>query len=204
MKTSPAAIALIEKFEGMDQPYLWQGGSSGITIGYGYDLGYEPSFLHDWTGLLQITYLSRLNAAVGIKGESARAMSERFKDMKIPQAAAHTVFIDTTIPAYEMELIRNFPRSVNLPSNAFGALVSLVYNRGCSLIDPSGSDRRVEMLNISLLLKGWDLKSPLILKNIADQVQNMARLWPDDPNSDCCLHKRRLAEADLIRNDTLA
>src|ERR1043165_7773563 len=41
---------LIFEFEGIDQPSDWPGGASGITIGIGYDLGYESSgdFANDW------------------------------------------------------------------------------------------------------------------------------------------------------------
>ena len=204
MKSSEAAIELIHRFEGFDQPWIWPGGQSGITIGYGYDLGYEPSFLHDWCGLLTVVQMSRLNAALGIKGKTAHSMSHNFKDIRIPEHAAELVFHDITLPDYELQVMRTFPNSEKLPPDAFGGLVSLIYNRGTELVDDPGSDRRKEMRNIFLLLKGWDGSSPLILANVADQVDAMKRLWPDRQNSDCDLHDRREAEAALIRNAKFA
>jgi hypothetical protein len=55
-RISPAAFALIVKFESGDRPYYekflkrpsWPGGASGVTIGFGYDLGYEKTFREDW------------------------------------------------------------------------------------------------------------------------------------------------------------
>ena len=51
MLSSQKAIDLIHKFEGWDDPWIWPGDASGVTIGYGYDLGYEP-FKKEWAGLL--------------------------------------------------------------------------------------------------------------------------------------------------------
>ena len=204
MKSSPAAIELIHRFEGFDQPWIWQGGMSGVTIGYGYDLGYELSFMHDWCGLLNVVDMSRLNAAVGIKGEPAHSLCQHFQTIKIPEHAASLVFQNTTLPKYENLVIQTFPQSEKLPADAFGALVSLIYNRGTSLVDAAGSDRRAEMRNIYLLLKGWDGYNALILRNLATQVDSMKRLWPNIPDDDCSLHNRREAEASLIRNAQFA
>ena len=204
MKSSSTAIELIHRFEGFDQPWIWQGGSSGVTIGYGYDLGYELSFMHDWCGLLNVVDMARLNAAVGIKGESAHELCKHFSTIKIPEHAAELVFQNVTLPKYENLVQQTFPQSEKLPADAFGALVSLVYNRGASLVDAPDSTRRLEMRNIYLLLKGWDGYSSLILRNVANQVDAMKRLWPNTPNDDCSLYERREAEASLIRNAQFA
>jgi hypothetical protein len=40
MAFSDRALRLILDFEGLNQPGKWPGASSGITLGYGYDLGH--------------------------------------------------------------------------------------------------------------------------------------------------------------------
>lgn len=192
---SQKAIDLILRFEGFDFPWIWPGGSSGITIGRGYDLGFEP-FDRDWQGLLpQLDYL-KLKTTMGLTGQAAHRVAPTLRGIRIPVSAADSVFSRVTLPKYEEQTVRTFPNSNKLPPDAFGALVSLVYNRGTSL-DPT-SDRRREMVAIHEILRTRDPQNQLTLEDIANQVRSMARLWPDRQDSDGDLHDRRMAEADLI------
>ena len=51
---SPAAVALIKTFEGDPPPRHpeWPCGASGITIGYGCDIGADPDSLSAWASYL--------------------------------------------------------------------------------------------------------------------------------------------------------
>src|SRR6266699_1563082 len=51
----------------------WPGGDSGVTIGIGYDLGYQTSFDNDWSGLLTPTHMSSLRPWLGVQGPAAAA-----------------------------------------------------------------------------------------------------------------------------------
>lgn len=193
MRISQKAADLIIRFEGMDRPGVFPGGASGVSIGHGYDLGYEQHFDEDWKGLLTDDTMKRLRAVVGLKGQSARHACMGLRDIRIPKDAADTVFERTTIPREEATTSKVFPGSETLPPDAFGGLVSLVYNRG-PLIDKT--DRRREMLALfQLFRKG----PPFSLSAIAALVESMKRLWPHVAGNDGDLWTRRIEEAKLIR-----
>ena len=192
-KSSARALALIHRFEGIDVPWRWPGKASGVTLPYGYDLGYERNFERDWGALLPEVTMDRLRPVLGLKGEAAHRAALKLRDVKISLAAAEDVFNATVLPREEALTARVFPGSDTLPGDAFGALVSLVYNRG-ALIDQS--DRRREMLELyRLFRKGL----PFDVIRIADLVESQKRLWADVRTSDGDLHDRRIAEAALIR-----
>lgn len=193
MKISEKAVSLIIRFEGLDQPGVWPGDASGVSIGCGYDLGYEAHFEDDWRGLLPEDVMKRLRAVVGLKGQTAHHAAMGLRDIRIPADKARDVLERVTIPREEATTTKVFPGAETLPGDAFGGLVSLIYNRG-PLIDKS--DRRREMLQLfGLFRKG----APYDLKAIAALVDAQKRLWPHVHDSDGDLWTRRIEEAKLIR-----
>lgn len=206
MKLSQNAIDLILRFEiGGTKKYYdkflarpsWPGGASGVTIGIGYDLGYDKNFEADWDGKLTDEQMARLKRCKGLTSQRAKAALSGVRDIIISYEDAMSVFDEFTLPVYIHQTLDAFPNSENLPDDAFGALVSLVFNRG-PLID--NSDRRKEMKAIrNILLAGNDdLVDEEDIREIAAQVKSMARLWADNRDSDGDLHDRRIAEGDLI------
>lgn len=161
------AIDLILEAEGVDQPARWPGGESGITLGYGYDLGYEKSFADDWAAHLSSGYIARLLAALGKTGAAAHALAVRFHDIKISKEAALAVFMNATLPHYEEETLHAFPGLDKVPDLVRGALVSLVFNRGTGMVGP----KRAEMRTIRDAVRINDLRM------IAAQLRAMKRLW---------------------------
>lgn len=205
-KLSEAALDLIIQFEvGGGKKYYdrflakpsWPGGASGVTIGIGYDLGYDKTLAQDWAGKIPADEIARLSRVLGVKGSRAKAATSGVRDIVIPWEPAMEVFEEQTLPEYIGQTLEAFPKSEFLPDDAFGALVSLVFNRG-PLVD--SSDRRREMKEIKriLALGGDDVVDDDDIREIAKQVRSMARLWPDNTKSDNDLHDRRHAEADLI------
>lgn len=197
MSISQKAIDLIIAFEGLNQPYAWPGGSSGITIGYGYDLGYctEDEFAHDWGLLLgSDEYMDRLKTAVGVKGINAQAIAPRFRDIHISKAGSERVFAKYTLPKYEVIARHAFPGMIDLPLDAQGALVSLVINRGGS-INPN-DPRRAEMAKIHDIIADGVQNGDL--QAIADQIRAMKRLW-EGKGLDGLLRRREL-EAKLVES----
>lgn len=205
-KLSDRAMALLLRFEiGGSQKYYdrylshptWPTGASGVTIGIGVDLGYESEILDDLESVLTEDEIRRLRRVVGLRGSRAKAAVGGVRDITIPWDFALDHFNKQTLPKYIDQTLQAFPNSENLPDDAFGALVSLVFNRG-GLID--GSDRRKEMRKIKeILALGNDREIDSDdIKAIASQFRLMARLWPDNKSSDGDLHDRRYAEARLI------
>jgi GH24 family phage-related lysozyme (muramidase) len=164
-----AARDLVLRNEGLNQPGHWPGGDSGITIGYGYDLGYTTRalFRTHWSGLLPGPVLRRLSLTIGVTGMEADAVACRFRDVRIARADAEHVFLSSSVPRYWRMTCAVFPGVQTLPPLVQGALFSLVYNRGGSML----GDRRREMRAIRVAVTGGDLSE------IARQLRLMKRLW---------------------------
>jgi GH24 family phage-related lysozyme (muramidase) len=191
------ALALILDAEGLDQPSKWPGGSSGITIGVGYDLGFvtEDQFEEDWSPFLSGDDIDRLKDVIGLSGDKASHRASEFGDIKIKRPDAEQVFKERTLPLYSQRTENALPGVDQLPAAAQGALVSLVFNRGGGMKDdPSrpGDETRREMRAIRDAVAAGDLQE------IADQLRSMKRLW-EGKGLDGLL-KRRDAEADLVES----
>jgi GH24 family phage-related lysozyme (muramidase) len=185
---SENAQKLIFEFEGVGQPSDWPGGESGVTIGIGYDLGYESGFRNDWGSCLDAATRDALAAAVGLKGEEAKAKAPAFKSIRIQSSDAQKIFVERSAPKYIKMTEGAFPGIDKLPADAQGALVSLVYNRGAAM----QGDSRLEMRNIRDAVARGDLQT------IADQLRAMKRLWAGKGMDG--LLKRRDAEAALVES----
>ncbi|HEV2830025.1 MAG TPA: pesticin C-terminus-like muramidase [Pyrinomonadaceae bacterium] len=188
MAFSQKAFDLILSFEGMGQPRQWPGGESGVTIGFGYDLGYVTAaqFQEDWGDQLPADVMTKLKTAIGLKGIPAKNKAAQLKDVKIDRAPSLVVFTERTVPQYEAQTRAAFPGFDALPTDAQGALVSLVFNRGASM----KGDRRTEMRAIRDAVPSGDLQE------IADQLRKMKRLWVGQGLDG--LLRRRDAEADMV------
>ena len=191
---SNKALKLILEYEGLNQPGKWPGGQSGITIGIGYDLGYltVDQFESDWGEYLPPKTRERLKAVVGLRAIRAKNRASVLADVRIKRADAEEVFKDKTIPLYTLRASQAFPGFEELPLDVQGALVSLVYNRGTSMVDDSPEDRRREMRAIQHATAESDLQE------IADELRAMKRLWVGKGLDG--LLKRRDAEADLVES----
>lgn len=185
---SDKARDLIFQFEGVDQASEWPGGASGITIGYGYDLGQESAddFHADWTQYLSPDNLALLNGVLGLKGADAQAKAPSLKSVRVSQNDSQAVFLERSVPKYQTLAEGAFPGIDALPADAQGALLSLVYNRGTSM----NGDSRSEMRAVRDAVPNGDLQT------IADQIRAMKRLWVGKGLDG--LLKRRDAEADLV------
>lgn len=166
----------------------WPKGASGVTLGIGYDLGYNDieQFTTDWSNLLSSSDFNRLSKVLGKKGTTAAAVVGSVKDIEIPWGSALQVFQSNTVPRFVAETLKAFPKADQLHPDAFGALVSIVFNRGGS----TTGDSRREMYNIKSLVLAKDYNG------IAKEVRAMKRLWINKGLDG--LLKRRDEEADLI------
>lgn len=195
---SAAALALIVDAEGVDQPGKWPGGSSGISLGHGYDLSAETAdeLRRDWAPYLSADQIARLVAAVGKSGQAAAAYAPRLHDITVTRAAADAVFAAATLPKYILCTKLAFGPAFNaLPLDAQGALVSLVFNRGARMADLHPGDR-AEMRAIRADLADGVQRGDLT--DIALQLRKMKRLWVGKGLDG--LLTRREAEARLVEN----
>lgn len=196
LTVSKKGLEQIVKFEISSNSYyerflshpIWPGGASGITIGIGYDLGYntQKQAKTDWEGKIPDAGLEDLLGVVGKKGESAKELLNQVQHITIGIESAREVFYMSTLSRYARMTRKAYPGIEDLPADAQAMLLSLVFNRGSSM----SGDRRREMKLIQPLVKNKDLNG------IAEQIRAMKRLW--DKEKLPGLHIRRDKEASLI------
>lgn len=194
MLLSERALRLIQDFEGLNQPGRWPGGASGITLGYGYDLGHvtPAQFAADWAACFTAEQMARLRRAIGQTGAAARALAASLADIRCAAADARRILVRVSLPVYVARTRRAFPGFDFLPLDVQGALVSLVYNRGTRMTDSPGTDDRREMRAIR------DLVAAGLVAGIAEQLRAMKRLWAGKGLDG--LLRRRDAEAALVES----
>jgi GH24 family phage-related lysozyme (muramidase) len=173
------------------QAPIWAGGESGVTIGMGYDLGFnsEKQFMADWSGVINLNYINALRPTIGIKGPQAKTMLKgEILNVRIPYNTAYEVFVKSSLPRYYAMTKKIYPNMDLLNDDTKGALVSVVYNRGNRL----EGDSRAEMRAIVDLIGKQDYEG------IAEQIEKSKRLWEGKGLDG--LVTRRESEADLVRD----
>jgi len=195
---SPDALALILEYEvGGGKSYYekllshptWPGGASGTTLAIGVDCGYyTPEELGKIFYFLPGNQLDAIKNASGKTGEAGKDYVRQIKPLNITVTwdQALEIFNTLTWPKFANLAERTFPGLDQLCDNAYGALVSLIFNRGTSLSGPS----RAEMRNIKNLVPLKDYKG------IAEELRSMKRIW-EGKGLDGLL-ARRDAEAALV------
>ena len=199
MDIADEAIEFIEDKEISDKRYYdqhyqhfdWPGGSSGATVGIGYDCGYcTPAEIEaDWAGIVPDHTIAVLKEASGLKGHAAKDwVRNNCGRVSISYAEARQEFTQREIQKWTERVRDALPNTDKLSPMSFGALVSLAYNRGCSFhLD---GDRYTEMRNIHSCM--CDER----FEDIPDEIEAMVRLWPNSRG----LRERRMQEAALFRS----
>jgi hypothetical protein len=175
----------------------WPGGSSGVTIGIGYDLGFVNlrGFSADWSDYLDRKAFGALAGCCGLYGERARSALLNVAHIDVPWPVANRQYEERIQPVRIGETETVLRNSDLLSADSLGALVSLVYNRGAAgfLVpqtkDPGGRFR--EMRNIR------DLMEAKRFTEIPAQLRAMGRLWQHTPGGEGLVLRRKL-EADLF------
>ena len=171
--------------------FTWPAGASGPTIGIGIDCAYySPQELAAIFSFLPKKQIALIQGASGKTGASGREYTKKLREagIIITWDQAKSIFETTTWPKFAKLAERAFPSLDQLCDDAYGAIVSLVFNRGSSM----AGDSRVEMRNIRVLVPKKEYKE------IANEIRKMKRLWIDK-NMDG-LVKRREAEARLVES----
>lgn len=165
----------------------WPGLASGVTIGVGYDCGYNGAaeIRATWRPL-GTRAADELAGTAWLRGHRAGPAAKALAHIVVPWILAKDVFQRVTLPRWMDATARAFPGVTGLPPDAQGALLSLVFNRGASMF----GDARTEMRAIRELVPRGDLQG------IADQIRAMKRLWAGRGMDG--LLRRRDAEAALV------
>lgn len=167
----------------------WPGASSGVTVGVGYDCGYnsKPVIVRDWSVMPNTAYRERLGNTAGVKGQAAKSLVQSVGDIIIDWRYAEAVFSGVTITRYHQLTARTYPGFERLHPNAQAALVSLTFNRGSSMTGES----RKEMREIR------DCAARLDYVGMARANRASIRLWRGT-SIEKGMARRREAEARLM------
>jgi GH24 family phage-related lysozyme (muramidase) len=177
-----------EKF--LSKP-TWPGGASGMTLGVGIDCGYyTPTELEKIFSFLPKKQLEVVKGASGKTGQAGKEYTKLHKDSNIivTWEQALDIFNKLIWSKFSRLAERAFPGLDQLCDDAYGAIVSLVFNRGSSLV----GDSRLEMRNISTLVPKKNYKG------IAKEFRKMKRIWKGKGLDG--LIERREAEAKLVES----
>ncbi|WP_037471811.1 hypothetical protein [Sinorhizobium fredii] len=173
---------------------VWPGGKSGVTVAIGFDLGYTTpvNYKEDWELILDEPRYGLLSSVIGLTGANAKAALKSVQTVEIDYDLAEQQFRTRSLPCYVAETENAFANTRALSEDSFGALVSLVYNRGSSSTakKPDPDDRRKEIRAIKEHMKNKEFD------RIPSEITNMKRLW--HPTNERGLHLRRDAEAALF------
>ncbi|EPT7034543.1 pesticin C-terminus-like muramidase [Cronobacter malonaticus] len=163
----------ILKEEGyVETPYVPDNNnSSGVTLGYGYDLGQQTiaSMRATISEFYTEEQLIRLQLVVGLTGQKAINALPGISDITISKDDATELAMKMKAK-YAQIVVDTYPEILTTHPHCQGAMLSLVINRGTSFTIPSVATR-IEMKNIQTdFMKGY-------LTDIPVQIRSMKRLW---------------------------
>ena len=171
--------------------FTWPGGASGPTIAIGIDCAYyTEKELADIFQFLAPDQIKLIQGAVDKKGKQGAEYVHTLRQagIEVSWADAVNIFNKYTWNKFSTLTEKTFPGILNLHEDAYGAIVSLVFNRGTSLSGPN----RTEMLDIKGLIPKKDYKG------IAEKLRSMKRIWRGQGLDG--LLTRREAEAVLVES----
>lgn len=176
-----------QRYESHYRRPVWPGGKSGVTIGIGYDLGYQTAtWLNEDWGQLDETIRTRLITACAKRADAASALLPQFRDIDISWETAEAQFRTESLPRYVAATLGALPNAEELSNDSLGALVSLVYNRGQSFANIVG---REEMAAIHKHMHNRAFKL------IPREILGMKQLWVNKPKMKGLLLRRDLEAA---------
>lgn len=163
--------------------------ASGPTVGIGYDLGHQrPDVIReDWVAHPERDVLV---TGAGLGRANAITWTRAHQHVVTPWPLADAVFSDATLPVYWRIARNSFgPAFEEAPQSVRDALVSVVYNRGGSMVGPA----RLEMRIIR------DTCLPHDTACVAHQLRAMTRIWKGG-SIEAGMTRRRYAEAALAES----
>jgi len=192
------ATDFLIKVETVQQHPYWPAGSSGVTLGIGWDAGYHTrAELERVWAELGADALARLNAASEKKGPEAKALIPQLKSIEVPTDVSRHVLVKSLDEYYYSFVMTVFPGLEQLTKEVKVVFISLVFNRGLSMgHEPDWRfakevDRRWEFRELRDDVKRTDMFA------IYTHLGTMKRLW--EASGPRGLRIRRRDEQALIR-----
>jgi hypothetical protein len=138
LSTSSGGLDFIFRHEaqnGVTNHLHWPGGSSGVTLGPGYDMKERSAtqIIHDMTAIgLDGVVAAKIATAHGLTDSAADDFADDNEDLVDLKHAQEMALLKLIVPHYEKIVIRNV--HVDQKQNEFDALVSFCYNPGGSFV----------------------------------------------------------------------
>jgi GH24 family phage-related lysozyme (muramidase) len=171
----------------------WQSTSSGVTVAFGFDCGYntKEQIAKAFNGIASDNEIKALQSVSGMKGKNAyyNGLPKVKNSVYFTYEEAEQVFKRDSLPRFTKQTADAFILSKDqLHPHSNAALTSLVFNRGPSL---ANTDSRKEMrwIKYNISVGREDL--------VPSDIKSMKRLW--SYTSLKGLHLRRDAEAKLFQ-----
>ncbi len=120
-----------EALEGRSNVLHWPGGSSGVTLGPGYDMKErtEAAIAKDMQAIGQpADTAKKIAKGTGLKGDSAKKFAADNKSLVLLDEKIEFKLLKIIVPAYEAQVRNRI--TANLLQHEFDALVSFAYNIG--------------------------------------------------------------------------
>jgi hypothetical protein len=178
-------------YEAMYQRPQWPGYASGVTIGFGYDLGYntKEQIQEDWGGVLGPKEITALLRVQGVTGSDAKYLAAQIKsEVFISWETAQMVFERSTLPHWSRLTADTYVLGRGeLPPDCNGALIGNTFNRG-SAISPDGRLREKYLIREAIRKRNWAA--------VPDLFREQRKYWPGTSGSNG-LQTRRTEEAEL-------
>lgn len=170
----------------------WQTTQSGVTVGFGFDLGYNNPYEIEkaFNGILSDREIKVLQSVSGLKGKNAyyNGLPKVKNSIYLTYDQAEIVFKRDSLPRFTKQTADAFKLSPNrLHPHSNGALTSLVFNRGPSMANTS-SRKEMRDIRYNISIKRED--------KVPSDIKSMKRLWSYTKLKG--LHLRRDAEAALF------
>ncbi|QAU24624.1 lytic transglycosylase domain-containing protein [Dyella sp. M7H15-1] len=175
-------------------PYVPSGDqSSGVTVGYGYDLGQQTSatIASELSGIFSPEQITSLQQASGLHGDTARNLLPSLANISISRDMALRLAV-VMKGRYAQYTVDAFPGVTKLHPHCQGALLSLVINRGPGLVDKPHQKTREQMRSIKSDIENSKTK------DVPVQLRSMKSLWAGSGQGG--LVERREQEAILFES----
>lgn len=182
-----------EKYLSRPTVPAWQTTSSGVTIGFGFDCGYntKTQIYNALDGILPQSQIELLQSVSGLKGRNAyyNGLPKVKYTVKVDYASAEKIFKNDSLPRFTKQTANAFDISSDrLHPHSNGALTSLVFNRGPSM-SSSSSRKEMRWIKYNISVNRED--------RVPSDIRSMKRLWSYTKLKG--LHLRRDAEAALFQ-----
>jgi hypothetical protein len=182
MRTSPAGLAFIFSIEvgpleEVTARLHWPGGSSGVTLGPGFDM--KDRSAKDIAQVLARVGVPAPAAeaaaeGAGLHGAQASAFAEEYQDLVVLGRQQQLALLREIVPHYEAIVRRNV--RVELQQHEFDALVCFVYNPGGSFLPVARCINRHELVQAAEIMRARVLTGGRKSKGLAARRRRETRL----------------------------